>query len=421
MSKGYCDICRKEFDTDELIRDEATGLIMCPSCAASRLGINQFTANSVSNNPKDIKAYLDKYIIGQDSAKKTIAVAVHEHLKRLVFGDIGKSNILLVGPTGCGKTLLAKTLATYLSVPFTIADATSLTEAGYVGDDVENILTRLLDAADGDLNKAQQGIVFIDEIDKIAKAGSGRSVTRDVSGEGVQQALLKILEGSSVRVPLNGGRKHPEANAVMFDTSNVLFFCGGAFDKLGDIVASRVSDKNSTGFFTRPASIKEKNELLYKEATLDDFVSFGMIPELMGRLSTTAFLSPIGEDDYLRILTEPENSVIKQYIKSYSYDGALLEFTPDALKAIAQKANKLGTGARALRSIVENILTETSFELPSFEGHKKVVVTKESVEGVEMPRIEDVVEPTVKKPRVKTPQKAPQLQTLYQLESEYFS
>lgn len=386
MNYEKCDSCGKVFPkgSKELYFDTDTGRLVCKEC------LNNMQDNMKKQyeipTPKEVKDFLDRRVIGQEKAKRILSVAVHEHLKRLSLKGMDKSNILLVGPTGSGKTLLAKTLSEFMDVPFAIADATSLTEAGYVGDDVENILTRLINAADGDIERAQKGIVFIDEIDKIAKRQRNRSLTRDVSGEGVQHGLLKIIEGSIVRVPLEGGRKHPMVGNVMFDTSNVLFICGGAFPNLGEIVSSRVS-KNNIGFFSKPQTESERETVYYKDATMNDFVEFGMIPEFMGRIPVIAYLEPIDVEAFRRILLEPENSIISQFEMSYLYEDATLVFEDDAITAIAEKASALGTGARGLRTIVENILYNTSFEIPSIKGQKTVTVTKECVTGESLPII----------------------------------
>ena len=333
--------------------------------------------------PKEIHALLDEYIIGQENAKKTLSVAVYNHYKRIFHKreedddtQITKSNVLLVGPTGSGKTLLAQTIARFLNVPIAIADATNLTEAGYVGEDVENILTKLLMAADGDPKLAEKGIVFIDEIDKIARMGENRSITRDVSGEGVQQALLKLIEGSVVNISPKGGRKHPNEDFVQIDTSNILFICGGAFDGMNEILKQRLGS-NKLGFGQEKRHNKEGENLLHL-VEADDLVSYGLIPELIGRLHVLATLSEITKEDMTRILVEPKNSLIKQYTKLFDLDNVTLTFEEDALTTIAQKALDRKTGARGLRSILEEVLLDIMYELPELSGYE-VVITEDVV------------------------------------------
>lgn len=335
--------------------------------------------------PEEIKAFLDEYVIGQDEAKKVLSVAVYNHYKRVMSGkelgvELGKSNILMLGPTGCGKTLLAQTLAKILGVPFAIADATALTEAGYVGEDVENILLKIIQAADGDIERAEYGIIYIDEIDKITRKSENPSITRDVSGEGVQQALLKILEGTVASVPPQGGRKHPQQELIPIDTTNILFICGGAFDGLEKIVESRM-DASTIGF---NAEVKAKSDMnigdAFKRALPQDFVKFGLIPEFIGRVPITVSLDSLDRDALIRILKEPKNSLIKQYTKLFELDGVGLEFDEKAIEAIADKALERKTGARGLRAIMEAVMLDLMYRIPSDESISRCVIDKDLVE-----------------------------------------
>lgn len=397
---SFCDAIESE--TNPLIA--GNGVYICKNCVVSAYKImfgdekntqtqeEQELVETVEKlmTPKELNNFLSDYIIGQERARKLLSVAVYNHYKRIfknvkIQGDdteIAKSNVLLIGPTGSGKTLMAQTIARVLNVPIAIADATSLTEAGYVGEDVENILTKLIQAADGDVERAQKGIIFLDEVDKVARMSENRSITRDVSGEGVQQALLKIIEGSSVNIPPKGGRKHPNQEFTSIDTTNILFICGGAFDGLEEIL-KRKQGENILGFGHEKKS-KNEQKPTYDMVEPDDLVHFGLIPELVGRLPIIASLSEITEEDMVRILTEPKNSLIKQYTKLFSIDDVELNFEEDALLAIAKKAIKRKTGARGLRAILEEAMIEIMYELPEYGGYE-ILITKDVIDNGEKP------------------------------------